>query len=207
MNVLEFVGYIGSVLVAISLMMSNIKRLRWINLVGAFIFSTYGFLIGAIPVFLLNGWIVLVDIYYLVRMYQFKDDFDMVKLSSVNTPLFELLMKRYGDDVRIFFPDATLETMGAATCNLIFRNMKPVGLFVYRNVDGEEGTIEVLVDYVIPESRDFKTAQFLFNRHASELRNLNVTRVISKSKRPGHIDYLKKIGFTQEGDTCYLNLH
>jgi hypothetical protein len=206
MNALEIFGYIGSVLVAISLMMSNIKQLRWINLFGAAMFSLYGFLIDAIPVFVLNGWIALVDIYYLIRIYRFKDDFDMVKLSSVNTPLFDLLMKRYGDDIRVFFPDASVETMGAATCNLIFRNMVPVGLFVYRNVEDEEGTIEVLVDYVIPESRDFKTAQFLFNRHASELRKRNVSRVISKSKRPGHIDYLKKIGFTQEGDTCSLTL-
>ena len=64
MDYLEFIGYAGSVLVAVSLMMSNIVRLRWINLFGAATFSAYGLLINAYPVFALNGFIVLVDLYY-----------------------------------------------------------------------------------------------------------------------------------------------
>ncbi|EAR11342.1 YgjV family protein [Reinekea blandensis] len=206
MSPLELFGYLGSVLIAISLMMSNIKRLRWINLAGAAVFSAYGFLIGALPVFLLNGWIVVVDIYYLVRMYQFRDDFDMVRLSSVHTPLFQLLMKRYGDDMNIYFPKATIEAMENATAMLIFRNMKPVGLFVYQSVQGQPGTIEVLVDYVIPQERDFKTAQYLFTHHTSELRRLDIKTIISKSERPQHIDYLKRMGFTQQDDRMVLDL-
>lgn len=206
MTLLDIFGYIGSVLVAISLMMSNIKRLRWINLVGAAIFSIYGLLIGAIPVFILNGWIVLVDIYYLIRIYQFRDDFDMVQLTSVHTPLFRMLMRRYGEDLQIYFPKATLEAMEASTPMLIFRNMKPVGLFVYRMLEDEPGSIEVLVDYVIPQERDFKTARFLFSRHASELRKQNINKVISKSERPQHIDYLKKVGFVPQGERMVLTL-
>jgi len=67
---IEIFGYVGSALVAISLMMSNIVRLRWINLVGAGIFSTYGFIIQAWPVAALNGAIVLIDIYHLWRIAQ-----------------------------------------------------------------------------------------------------------------------------------------
>ena len=61
----EIVGYIGSFLVALSLSMKNIRLLRKINLVGASTFATYGILIGAIPVFALNGLIVIIDIYYI----------------------------------------------------------------------------------------------------------------------------------------------
>ncbi len=99
MSLLEAFGYVASVLIALSLMMSNIKRLRWINLFGAAAFSTYGYLIDAYPVFLLNGWIALVDIYYLIRIYQAKDKFDLVRLKSTNTPLFSLLKERYGKDI------------------------------------------------------------------------------------------------------------
>lgn len=206
MTVLDIVGYIGSVLVAVSLTMSNIKRLRWYNLVGAAVFSVYGYLINSIPVFLLNGWIVLVDIYYLYRLYQFKDEFDMVRLISVKTPLFELLMKHYKDDLLTIFPNASLEEMEAAVPMLILRNLKPVGLFVYRRCDDEPPSIEVLVDYVIPEERDFKTAQFLFNRHASELRSLNINTVISRSKRAQHKAYLAKVGFEPRGEDMVLDL-
>lgn len=69
MQTLELFGYLGSILVAVSLMMSNIVWLRWINLVGASIFSSYGLLIGAWPVAMLNGFIVLIDIYHLHYIY------------------------------------------------------------------------------------------------------------------------------------------
>lgn len=194
---LEIYGYVGSVLVAASLMMSNMKRLRWINLIGAAVFSSYGFLIGAIPVFLLNGWIVLVDIYYLVRLYQFRDQFDMVKLSSVKTPLFELLIQKYGEDVKKYFPDATTEALEDAVAMLIFRNMTPVGLFAYRRLPKEPAMVEALIDYVIPEARDFKTAQFLFNRHTAALREQAINTVISKPSSKAHETYLKRVGFVQ----------
>ena len=206
MTFLDLFGYVGSVLVAISLMMSNIKRLRWINLIGAGVFSIYGFLIGATPVFALNGWIVLVDIYYLVRMYRFQDDFDMVRLSSVHTPLFELLMTRYGHDILSFFPKAQVEQLNDAVALLIFRNMKPVGIFAYRRLSDEPATAEVLIDYVIPESRDFKTAQFLFDRHSTQLRAESIHKLVSTSERPGHIAYLKKMGFKETEQGLVLDL-
>lgn len=66
----EWVGYLASVLVAISLMMSNIKKLRWWNLLGAGLFVAYGLAINALPVALVNFFIVLIDIYYLVKLYR-----------------------------------------------------------------------------------------------------------------------------------------
>ena len=130
----------------------------------------------------------------------------MVRLSSVHTPLFELLMKQYGEDIQTFFPDATLQQMAGATAMLILRNMKPVGLFVYQRHEDDPGTVDVLVDYVIPESRDFKTAQFLFNRHSAALREEAIQTIISRSKRPGHIAYLKRMGFHEKAGNLYLEL-
>lgn len=66
----EWIGYLASVVVAISLMMSNIKRLRWCNLIGAALFVAYGIAIGAIPVVLVNFFIVLIDVYYLIKLYK-----------------------------------------------------------------------------------------------------------------------------------------
>ena len=61
----EIIGYSASALVAISLMMSSIVKLRVINLIGAALFTLYGLLIGAYPVAVLNFTIVLIDLYYL----------------------------------------------------------------------------------------------------------------------------------------------
>ncbi|GGQ24313.1 YgjV family protein [Shewanella litoralis] len=69
-NIWEWVGYLASVVVAISLMMSDIKKLRWWNLIGAVLFVAYGLAIDAFPVALVNFFIVLIDLYYLVKLYR-----------------------------------------------------------------------------------------------------------------------------------------
>ena len=68
--VFEMLGYSASVLVAISLMMQSVVKLRTINLVGAILFSIYGVMIGAFPVAFLNGFIAVANIYYLHQMYR-----------------------------------------------------------------------------------------------------------------------------------------
>jgi hypothetical protein len=68
LNWLELYGYLGSALIAISLMMSDIRKLRWINLVGAGSFASYGLLINSWPVAVLNGFIVLIDVVHLWQL-------------------------------------------------------------------------------------------------------------------------------------------
>jgi hypothetical protein len=69
-NYLELVGYLASVLVAISLMMLSLNKLRVINLSGSLLFTVYGFTIGAYPVAVLNAFIVLVNIFYLQKAFK-----------------------------------------------------------------------------------------------------------------------------------------
>jgi hypothetical protein len=61
----EMLGYLASVFVAVSLTMRSLTKLRVINLIGALLFTVYGLIISAYPVAVVNGFIVLVNIYYL----------------------------------------------------------------------------------------------------------------------------------------------
>jgi hypothetical protein len=205
MPLLEVFGYVASVLIALSLMMSNIKRLRWINLFGAAAFSTYGYFIDAYPVFVLNGWIALVDIYYLVRIYQQKDQFDLVKLKSVKSPLFSLLKERYGNDILELCHNFTWQQLDGAVVLLLFRNMKPVGLFVYKELDNS-GKVEVLLDYIIPEDRDFKAAKFMFSKHENQLKQEGINHLLVKPNDSKHELYLNRVGFTNQGSHFELKL-
>ena len=62
----EWIGYLASFLVLISLLMSSILKLRWINLLGSTIFSIYGFIIGSLPVAFMNMGTAFINIYYLL---------------------------------------------------------------------------------------------------------------------------------------------
>ena len=81
-NVLEWIGYIASVIVAVSLAMTSIVKFRWVNLIGAATFSIYGFLIGALPVGFLNGFIAIIDIYFLYTIYSKKEVFETNETSK-----------------------------------------------------------------------------------------------------------------------------
>ncbi len=76
----EIIGYVASVLVAVSLMMRSVLKLRVINLLGAAVFTLYGLLIGAYPVAVVNFVIALIDLYYLREFITSKEYFTSFKL-------------------------------------------------------------------------------------------------------------------------------
>ncbi|MFQ3264891.1 MAG: hypothetical protein ACI9U5_000759 [Colwellia sp.] len=197
MSLLEAFGYVASVLIAVSLMMSNIKQLRWINFYGAAAFSVYGYLIDAYPVFILNGWVAIVDAYYLVRIYQEKDQFNLIRLTTVTSPLFNLLKEQYGEDIMHLDQKFTWQQLDDAVVLLLFRNMKPVGFFSYRQLDNK-GRVEVLLDYIIPEYRDFKAAEFMFTGQSNPLNQQGVKHLIVQSVDNKHELYLQRAGFIKK---------
>jgi hypothetical protein len=66
----ETLGYLASIFVAVSLMMRSLTKLRVINLVGALLFTAYGLIIAAYPVAAVNGFTVLVNLYYLQQSFK-----------------------------------------------------------------------------------------------------------------------------------------
>lgn len=64
----EIIGYTASLLVLVSFLMKNVRKLRIINTIGCTVFIIYGILLGwSIPIILTNGAIVLINGYYLVK--------------------------------------------------------------------------------------------------------------------------------------------
>ena len=64
----EFIGILASVLVLISFIFKNEKQIRMVNILGALCFVIYGLLIGALSVWLLNGILIMIHLYYLINM-------------------------------------------------------------------------------------------------------------------------------------------
>ncbi|KZL19302.1 hypothetical protein PsAD2_02053 [Pseudovibrio axinellae] len=65
---MELVGYLASITVMTSLLMSNVLWLRVINMIGCSLFTLYGLSVAAYPVVLLNGMCVLINIYHLAKL-------------------------------------------------------------------------------------------------------------------------------------------
>ena len=65
---IEWVGYLASIVIAISLIMSDIIKLRVINTIGCILFVIYGLSVGAYPVAFTNMLIVFINAYYLYKL-------------------------------------------------------------------------------------------------------------------------------------------
>ena len=65
---IEAIGYLGSSLVLVSFLMASVAKLRIVNSVGSVIFTIYAFIIHSYPTAIMNICLVLINIYYLVKL-------------------------------------------------------------------------------------------------------------------------------------------
>ena len=194
-EILNWIGYGASVIIALSITMSSILKFRWLNMVGAAVFSAYGFMIGALPVGFMNLFIVLVNIYYLYAIYSKKELFETLEIQTENNYL-EKFLKFHDKDIQQFFPGFTYSPKQADLSFFILRDMVIAGIFIAHRQD--DNSLEVSLDYVIPEYRDFKNGNFVLLTLQNTLVEDGVTRIIAKADNKKHEKYLKKLGFTQK---------
>ena len=202
MNLYELIGYAGSLMVAVSLMMKNIRHLRNVNLIGSSTFALYGLLLKAYPVFLLNGFIAIVDIYYLYGMNKKEDYFNLMPAQDENHPYLNKFLDYYKNDISKYFPDFSVETIKGANCFFILRNLLPVGLFIYKELSQEK--IEVLIDYAIPDYRDTKNGKFVYYTESIFLKEKGFKEIIAKTSIAKHQNYLEKLGFKMDSSKANL---
>lgn len=203
-NWLELLGYLASVVVLISLLMSSIIKLRWINLAGSSLFSLYGFLIGALPVGFMNLGIAIINIYYLNKIYKSKDDFQLLSIED-NKQYFKYFLNFHRAGIEKLTNISKLETSNYDVSFFVLRNMVPAGIFLGTKYD--DNTVKVELDYVIPEYRDFKIGKYVYETNKSYFLDKGYTKFISYSSDPYHIKYLKKMGFEEKdenGNTVFV---
>jgi len=193
-NILEWIGYASSILVLISLLMSSIIKLRWINLAGSTLFSIYGFSIGALPVGLVNLCIAFINIYYLYKIYSRKDSFKMLKVKGDN-PYLENFLDYYQEDIKRYFPGLDLDRQNISLAFFVLRNVIPAGLFLASTYDDK--SLFINLDFVMPEYRDFKMGQFVFYKQRQYFLDLGYQRFITFGYSDFHKKYLKRMGFEE----------
>jgi len=198
----QIIGYAGSVLVAVSLMMKNILHLRRVNLIGASVFAVYGFLVGAYPVFLLNSFISLVDIYYLYEMNKKKELFSLMPVLDNRHLFLNKFLDYYHKDIIKYFPDFKNDDLINANCFFILRNLMPVGLFIYQEISKTQ--IKIIIDYAIPDYRDLKNGKFIYYAESNFLKEKGCRELIAESSVKAHQKYLLNIGFERDSDNANL---
>lgn len=193
-NWLEWLGYLSSIIVAISLLMSSIIKLRWYNLAGSILFAIYGYMIHAIPVALINTIIVFINIYYLYKIYTEKEYFKLIEINEENNYI-KSFFDFYKNEITKYSPDFKFTMTGAAVSFYILRDMVPAGVFIASEHDKE--SLLINLDFVMPEYRDFKIGKFVFEDNERYFKDKGYEKLFCYASNHEQNAYLKKMGFEE----------
>ena len=198
--ILEIVGYIGSALVVVSMLMSSIVKLRVINTVGSIISGVYAVLCGALPLALMNACLITINLINLWKLSRKKEEiYEMVEAAGGDTLLTRFL-DHYKEDIQVFFPDYKPEDTTAQTAFVVLKEGAPVGVLMG---DVSDGALDIAIDYSTPAYRDCSVGSFLHQQLPGQgVHTLKFTKTVAE----GHETYLKKMGYVAEGSEWVLQL-
>ena len=196
--ILEIVGYFSTTLVLVSFLMTSVVKLRIVSAVGSGIFVIYALLTGSYPTAIMNFGVVLINVYFLVRLLKAEKLTTMLPIETDNAYLKEF-MTFYGADMQRYFPQVATQKDEADRAYFVYYDLVPVGLLLGKTQD--DGSLRILVDYSTPKYRDASVGKFLYRRL---LKNEGYTALTFADPSEKHEKYLQTAGFTQEGELYCL---
>ncbi len=190
---IEAIGYTGSALVLVSFLMVSVVKLRIVNTIGSVIFTIYAFIIHSYPTAIMNLCLVMINIYYLIKMSNTSENsrsYELVRV-NVNDAMLNYSIERQKEDIEKCFPGISLNFSDADEAYIVCHKGAPAGIFVGKR--GSDGDVDILLDYSLPEYRDFSIGQYLF----SQLKNEGISSLTYSGPDTNHRDYLEKNGFSK----------
>ena len=199
----EIFGYLATLMLAISLMVTKELKFRIINSLGCLSFIIYGLLLKAGPIVVTNSLLLAINMFYLVKILKRKEDFDIVFFEPDNE-LVQKFVQFYQKDFSSYYPNYENNAIHADIRLMVLRDMNIANIFMAKRK--ENGLAEVLVNYTTPKYRDYKIGKYLFEAEKLKLKNLGISKLYyADVAHKGHIEFLRKNGFTQgPGETEFI---
>ncbi|MEP7165470.1 MAG: GNAT family N-acetyltransferase [Ferruginibacter sp.] len=202
--IILIVGYTASVLLAISLLVSNDLKFRWLNTWGCLAFIVYGILINAFPIILTNTILLLINGYHLIKIYRRNENFDLLEFNK-DDKLIHKFLSFYQKDIKAYFPEYDPAEHSNNVNFVVLRDMVIANIFVATIM--EDGTALVKINYTTPKYRDYKIGKFLFQKEKQFLSSHGIQRLVyTHVFNKQHESYLIKMGFEKEllnDQVCY----
>ncbi len=195
---IQIIGYIASALLAISLLVTNDLKFRWLNTFGCVFFIIYGVLINAFPIILTNTTLLLINAYYLVKIHRTEEDFDMIEFKD-GGQLLQKFFKFYYKDIKSYFPDYEPGQEENDIQFVVLRDMVIANVFV-ASVQSD-GQAVVKFNYTVPKYRDYKVGTYIFEKEKKYLTAKGVKEIVYTAiQHQQHATFLKKMGFVENNN-------
>ncbi len=198
-QILELVGYFASALVLVSLLMTSVVKLRILNAVGSLIFAVYALLIRSYPTAIMNFCLVIIDLYFLIKVLRRKALFSCQSCPRQENVVCRFL-QFYREDIQSNFPLCDPGSVDGDVCFLVYADVSPVGLLIGRTLS--PGVVSVELDYSAPSYRDCSVGRFLY----AQLPAAGIHELRAQAGEKRHRKYLQSMGFREQGGDYVLTL-
>ena len=195
--IIEAVGYLGSALVVVSMLMSSVFKLRVINTTGSIIFAIYALIIKSYPTALMNLCLVSINVYHLMKLHNTKKHFELLS-GNLSDSYLSYLLSYFKEDIAKYFPDFSLGNVKTAASKvfIVCCDNELAGVLIGR-ADGE--ILDIDLDYSTPIYRDCSVGTYLYDN----LPKRGIRKLTCKGFSAEHIEYLRKMGFVRVDGNSY----
>lgn len=194
--IVQATGYLASVLLAFSLLVTTDLRFRWLNTGGCVSFIVYGILIGAFPIILTNTILFFINGIALIKIYRRKEYFDLLEFTA-DASIIAKFLRFYAADIKTYFPSFRWEQNINELQFVVLRDMVLANVFIASVLP--DGTGMVHFNYTVPKYRDFKVGRFIFEKERDYLLSKGIRRLVYEEVfNKSHLVFLKKMGFEEE---------
>lgn len=198
---IEVLGYIASALIVLSITQKSILKLRLFGFMGGVTFLIYALVIGAYPIAVVNVIGASIHAWYLRKLIRRKEEVFRLLHVAPDSEYVRRFLEFYADDIQgRFQPEFVHDPEADTITTFTLRDMVPAGLFIgERRADG---SVEVMLDFAIPQYRDFAIGSFLYSDGAGLLADEPATSLWSTASNPDQARYLRRMGFAEAPDAA-----
>jgi len=196
LQIAPYLGYLASFMLALGLLVNNDLKFRWFNTCGNVAFIIYGIIISAYPVLLTNVILICINVFYLYRIYNRKEYFELIEFDNGGV-MVDRFLSFYKEDIANYFPDFNREQMIGNLNFVVLRDLVIANIFSAKK--DEAGNAAVVLNYTVPKYRDFKVGRYIFDSEKEFLLSKGVRKVYyRKIANEKHKRFLEVTGFSTD---------
>lgn len=181
----EVIGYCGTILVVLSMMMTSVVKLRIINICGSILSMTYAVITNTWPIVLMNAALIIINVIQLIRSFRRSLNFNYRKVFT-NDLCFKHFMEIYKSDIEKYFGEISISDKEEAY--LVYIDTELVGVLVGNK---ENDCFNVSIDYAIPKFRDMSIGKYVYPK----LKEYDINLISQSSGVKKHNKYLLSMGY------------
>ena len=194
---LEIFGYVGTVLIIISMLMTSITKLRIFNMCGSVISTTYSIIVGTWPIVVMNICLFIINLFQVVIKKRKMRDLAYIRVDASDTNL-QHFIKINENGLKEKYPEYDFKIDTGDDAWLIYQDNLMVAFFVGKTI---ADCFYTKIFYI--ESEYEKDTILLFKKRLKECK---IRKMHINIGTKGDYFYLSKVGFSESenGLVCEL---